>query len=45
VSFEGYCSFDDFNRGLDAIFEATRPKKDPIDKAEAKKHPNLKEWN
>jgi len=40
---EGYCSYDDFKRGLDAFFEATRPKKDPIDEAEARRYPNLRE--
>jgi hypothetical protein len=25
---EGCCSYEDFKRGLDAFFEATRPKKD-----------------
>jgi hypothetical protein len=40
---EGYCSYEDFKRGLDAFFEATRPKKDPIDEAEARRYPNLKE--
>jgi len=30
-------------RGLDAFFEATRPKKDPIDEAEARRYPNLRD--
>jgi len=40
---EGFCSYDDFKRGLDAFFEAVRGKSDTIDKAEARRYPNLKE--
>jgi len=40
---EGYCSYDDFKRGLDAFFEAIRGKSDPIDEAEARRYPNLRE--
>lgn len=28
---EGYCSYEDFKRGLDAFFDVAKPKREPIE--------------